>query len=54
MLPGTPLDYNVSPKEWLAMKGLPEDHKIIIKPADKGSYVVVWDRDYLAEADRTY
>ena len=35
------------------MRGLAEDRNIIIKPADKGSYVVVWDReDYLAEADR--
>ena len=29
---------------------LAEDRSIIIKPADKGSCVVVWDReDYLAE-----
>ena len=35
------------------MRGLAEDQNIIIKPADKGSSVVVWDRgDYLAEADR--
>ena len=35
------------------MRGLAEDRNIIIKPADKGSYVVVWDReDYDAEADR--
>ena len=53
MLPGTPLDYNLSKEEWLAMRGLAEDRNIIIKPADKGSCVVVWDReDYVAEADR--
>ena len=53
VLPGTPLDYNLSKEEWLAMKGLAEDRNIIIKPADKGSCVVVWDReDYIAEADR--
>ena len=35
------------------MRGLPEDRNIIIKPADKGSCVVVWDQeDYIAEADR--
>ena len=35
------------------MRGLAEDQNTIIKPADKGSCVVVWDRgDYLAEADR--
>ena len=53
VLPGTPLDYNLSKEEWLAMRGLVEDRNIIIKPADKGSCVVVWDReDYTAEADR--
>ena len=53
MLPGTLLDYNLSNEEWLAMRGLAEDPNIIIKPADKGSCVVVWDReDYIAEADR--
>ena len=32
------------------MQSLAEDRSIIIKSADKGSYVVVWDReDYLAE-----
>ena len=45
MFPGTPLD-------WLVMRALTVDQNIIIKPADKGSCVVVWDRkDYLAEAD---
>ena len=44
VLPGTPLDYNLSKEEWLAMRGLAEDQNIIIKPVDKGSCVVVWDR----------
>ena len=53
MLPGTLLDYNLSKEEWLAMRGLAEDRNIIIKPVDKGSCVVVWDReDYIAEIDR--
>ena len=35
------------------MEGLAEDHNIIIKPADKGSCVVLWDcEDYLAEAEK--
>ena len=35
------------------MRGLAEDHNIIIKPADKDSCVAVWDReDYIADADR--
>ena len=35
------------------MRGLAEDQNIIIKPADKGSCVVVWNREnYLAEEDR--
>ena len=52
MLPGTLLDYNLSNEEWLAMRGLAEDPNIIIKPADKGSCVVVWDQeDYIAGTD---
>ena len=44
MLPGTPLDYNLSNEEWLAMRGLADEHNIvIIKPTDKGSSVVIWD-----------
>ena len=34
------------------MRGLAENRSIVIKPADKGSCVVVWDKlDYLAEAE---
>ena len=49
MLPGTPLDYNLSKEEWVAMRGLAEDQNVIIKLADKA----VWDQeDHLVEADR--
>ena len=35
------------------MRSLQNDRSVIIKPADKGSAVVVWDRqDYLKEAER--
>ena len=34
------------------MRGLAEDRSIIVKPAGKRFYVVLWDRaDYLAEAE---
>ena len=53
VLPGTPLDYDLSIEEWLAMRGLAEDQNILISSADKFSCVVVLDReDYLADADR--
>ena len=35
------------------MRSLADDKQIVIKKADKGSCVVVWDRDdYLLEAER--
>ena len=35
------------------MKSLADDRSILIKKADKGSNVVVWDRyDYIAEVER--
>ena len=53
VLPGTPRDNNLSKEEWLTMRFLAEDRDIIIKPADKGSCVVLWDREYyLAEAEK--
>ena len=43
---------NLSKDEQLALKSLQNDKTIIIKSADKGSGVVVWDReDYLKEAN---
>ena len=53
ILPGKPKSYNLTKEEWKAMRGLAEDKTIIIKPADKGSCIVVWDReDYLAEGEK--
>ena len=53
VLPGTPRDNNLSKEEWLTMRGLVEDRNINIKPADKGSCIVLWDREYcLAEVEK--
>ena len=42
-----PLRYsNLSSEEWGAIKSIVDDRSIVIKKADKGSAVVVWDRDY--------
>ena len=51
---GTSLGYsNFSKEEWQAMRALANDRSIVIKKADKGSCVVVWDRnDYIAEAEK--
>ena len=44
---------NFNREEWKALRDLAEDKGIVIKSADKGSCVVIWDReDYLKEADR--
>lgn len=44
---------NLSRGEWGALKGLRADHSLIIKPADKGSLVVIMDREqYVREAIR--
>ena len=52
LLPGNYTSYNLTKQEWKAMRGLAEDLSVVIKPADKGSCVVVWDKlDYLAEAE---
>ena len=40
MLPGTPLDYNISKEEWLVMRGIAESHNIIVK---EGYCVGGWD-----------
>ena len=42
---------NISRKEKLALDSLKCDRSIVIKEADKGSWVVVWHReDYIKEA----
>ena len=44
---------NFSNEEWQAMQALADDRSISIKKADKGSIVVVWDRnDYILEAEK--
>ena len=44
---------NLSSSEQLSLKQLKCDKNIVIKEADKGSAVVVWDRgDYISEANR--
>ena len=52
-LPGFTRKRNLTKGEWLAMRSLADDRSIIIKQADKGSCVVVWDgNDYLVEGCR--
>ena len=44
---------NLSAEEWKTLRGLAADKTIVIKGADNGSSVVVWDRsDYLHEVSR--
>ena len=44
---------NFSKEEWECMRSLANDRSIVIKKADQGSCVVVWDReDYIAEAEK--
>ena len=53
MLIETPLGYsNLSKEEWEAVRTLADDRNIVIKKADKGSCVVLWDRNhYITEAE---
>ena len=50
----TTLGYsNFSKEEWQSLCSLADDRNIVVKKADKGSSVVVWDRnDYIAEAEK--
>ena len=44
---------NLTREEWTALYDLKNDKNIIIKSVDKGSAVVVWDReDYIKEAEK--
>ena len=44
---------NFSREEWKALRNFAEDKGIVIRSADKGSCVIIWDReDCLNEADR--
>ena len=45
-LPGKPESYKITKEqEWKAICNLAEDRSIIIKPADKGACVVIWDQE---------
>ena len=50
----SPLGYlNLSKEEWKALRCLVIDRNIVIKKADKGSCVVIWDRsDYIIIAEK--
>ena len=44
---------NLSQEEWKGIRSLADDRHIVIKKADKGSYVVIWDRnDYITETEK--
>ena len=44
---------NLSGDKWKALRILADDRSIVIKSADRGSSVVIWDRDnYLQEASK--
>ena len=45
--------FNLSQEEWKGIRSLEDDINIVIKKADKGYCVVIWDRnDYIAEAEK--
>ena len=50
----SPLGYSfLSKEEWKAVRSLANDRNIVIKKANKGSCVVIWDRsDYIMEAEK--
>ena len=53
ILPGKATNYNLSKEKYLTIRSLQNDRSVVIKPADKWSVVVVWDRnDYLKEVER--
>ena len=44
---------NLTKEEWLSVRSLADDRSIVIKKADKGSCIVVWDSgEYLLEAEQ--
>ena len=53
-IPSSDLKYfNTSKEEWQSVRSLADNRSIVIKKADKDSWVAVWDRnDYLQEAGR--
>ena len=48
-----PPNSNLSKKEWQDIRSLAEDRSVVIKKADRGSCVVIWDMlDYLSKAEK--
>ena len=44
---------NITKEEWLVVTSLADDRPIVMRKADKGSCIVVWDRsNYLLEAEK--
>ena len=55
ILPGHPKKFQLNSEEYLIMRSVQNDRSVITKPADKGSAVVVCDRqDYLKEAEQQF
>ena len=55
-IPDKSLTYsNLTKEEWQHIRSLADDRSIVKKKADKGSCVVVWDRDdYSSEAEKQH
>ena len=53
ILPGKEEQFNLNREEYLTMRNLQDGRNVIIKPADKGSAVVIWNQnDYLKETKK--
>ena len=53
ILPGKEEQFNLTREEYLTMRNLQDDRNVIIKSADKGSAVVIWNQnDYLKETKK--
>ena len=55
-LPEAGIKYtNLSREEWNVIRSLADNRNIIIKKAEKGSCIVIWDsNDYLMEAEKQF
>ena len=52
-MPAKAEQFNLTREEYLTMRNLQSDRNVIIRPAGKGSSVVIWDRnDYLKEDEK--
>ena len=52
-MPGKAEQFNLTREEYLTTGNLQRDRNVIIKSADKGSAVLIWDRnDHLKEAEK--